>query len=503
VGVIDRVRSALAPQRAADTSITVSDWAGMFGYLGSQYGYPLTQTLVGGSVQQVDGNFPSYVAQAYKGNGIVFACMNARMRLFSEARFQFRQLRQGRPGDLFGTQALGPLETPWPGGTTGDLLARAIQDADIAGNFYAARRPGPAIRRLRPDWVTLVLGSENDASIDGYDIDAELVGLVYHPGGMGQGREPEVLLRGEFAHFAPIPDPLAAYRGMSWITPIVREVMGDTAATDHKLRFFENGATPNMVVSLDKEIQLQAFNDWVSKFREREPKGFDAYKTLYLGAGAKAEVVGANLQQLDFKVTQGAGETRIAAAAGVPPIIVGLSEGLQAATYSNYGQARRAFADGTMRPAVAQLRGLDAADHRHAARCRALVRRPGHPVPRRGPARPATSSRSTPRRSRRWSMPGSADRGWGVRQDVCREPRRDPGDLQPRQGPAAWRQGARSDRRPRGGHGGRAVRGAAARHDLQPRPPARAGGWPVRLVLPLPGPQGGVRERAPEDEPEP
>ena len=31
-------------------------------------------------------------------------------------------------------------------------------------------------------------------------------------------------------------------------------------------------------------------------------------------------------------------------------MIVGLSEGLQAATYSNYGQARRRFADLTMRP---------------------------------------------------------------------------------------------------------------------------------------------------------
>ena len=31
-------------------------------------------------------------------------------------------------------------------------------------------------------------------------------------------------------------------------------------------------------------------------------------------------------------------------------MIVGLSEGLQAATYSNYSQARRRFADGTMRP---------------------------------------------------------------------------------------------------------------------------------------------------------
>jgi hypothetical protein len=62
------------------------------------------------------------------------------------------------------------------------------------------------------------------------------------------------------------------------------------------------------------------------------------------------KVVGADMRQLDFKATQGAGETRICAAARVPAIIVGVSEGLESATYSNYGQARRAFADLTMRP---------------------------------------------------------------------------------------------------------------------------------------------------------
>jgi hypothetical protein len=45
--------------------------------------------------------------------------MTARALLFSEARFQFRQMRFGRPGDLFGTQGLGRSRTPWPGATTG------------------------------------------------------------------------------------------------------------------------------------------------------------------------------------------------------------------------------------------------------------------------------------------------------------------------------------------------------------------------------------------------
>jgi hypothetical protein len=47
---------------------------------------------------------------------------------------------------------------------------------------------------------------------------------------------------------------------------------------------------------------------------------------------------------------QAAGENRIIIASGVPGIVIGTKEGLQAATYSNYEQALRRFADITMRP---------------------------------------------------------------------------------------------------------------------------------------------------------
>ena len=41
----------------------------------------------------------------------------------------------------------------------------------------------------------------------------------------------------------------------------------------------------------------------------------NAYETLYLGGGADVKVVGNDFRQMDLKATQGAGETRIAAAA--------------------------------------------------------------------------------------------------------------------------------------------------------------------------------------------
>jgi hypothetical protein len=71
-----------------------------------------------------------------------------------------------------------------------------------------------------------------------------------------------------------------------------------------------------------------------------------------LGHGADVTVVGKDLAQLDFKATQGAGETRIAAAAGVHPVIAGLSEGLSGSSLNagNFTSAARLVADRTLRP---------------------------------------------------------------------------------------------------------------------------------------------------------
>lgn len=358
MGLLARIRDAFAPQRSIEP-LTFEQWLSYFTYNGLQYPF-VPSTSYGEPQEEPSPTFEGYVQGAYKSNGVVFACMLARLALFSEARFQFRRIRSGRPGDLFGTPALSVLERPWPNGTTGDLLTRAIQDADLAGNFYAVRR-GQTLKRLRPDWVTIVLGSELDAEEAAYASDAEVIGYIYKPGGPRGTSDASVFLPEEVCHFAPIPDPTARFRGMSWLTPVIREIMGDNAATQHKLTYFEKGATPNMAVSLDPQFTPQQVKTFAESFREQHKEIADAYRTVFLGGGAKIEVVGSNLQEVDFKTTQGGGETRIAAAAGVPPVIVGLSEGLQAATYSNYAQARRRFADGTMRPLWRNIAGSLAA----------------------------------------------------------------------------------------------------------------------------------------------
>ena len=218
----------------------------------------------GSKTETLETNFMGMVQGAYKRNGIVFACIRARTSVFSEGRFQFQRIRNGRPGDMFGDQSLSLLETPWPNGTTGDLLTRTLQDADLAGNAYWTVRNG-VMRRLRPDWVTIVMGSNSDREVGPDDLDAELLGYAYWPGGLANKQaEPVYLARDEVAHFAPTPDPIAHYRGMSWLTPIIREIEADTAATMHKLAFFQNGATLQTVVTF-KDMKQEVFEAFVKK----------------------------------------------------------------------------------------------------------------------------------------------------------------------------------------------------------------------------------------------
>ena len=83
----------------------------------------------------------------------------------------------------------------------------------------------------------------------------------------------------------------------------------------------------------------------------------NAWKTLYLAAGADVTVVGADFKTIDFKSIQGTYETRICNAARVPAVVAGVSEGLSGSSLNagNFSQARRLFVDGWYRPHVRSL----------------------------------------------------------------------------------------------------------------------------------------------------
>lgn len=338
-----RLIDTLQGQRSITTIDDYVAALNSFQYQGHTYGlsgYGVQQTLKGSPVESVQHSFTGY-ASVQRSNGVIFACMLARQQVFAGVRFAYQRLRNGRPSGLFSTPDLAILSEPYLGGTTQDLLTRQIQDADLAGNGYLVKSEGELIR-LRPDWVTLMLARNPQTGT------LKKWAYLFDEDGPGTDKEPRIFWPENVSHFAPRPDPVASFRGMSWLTPAVRDTQTDNQMTDHKQKFLDNAATPNLAVTLDASIAPEKFERFRVMFEQEHRGSENAGKTLFLGGGADVTVVGKDLRQMEMTLTQSHGETRIAAAAGVPPIIVGLSEGLDSGTYSNYGQAVRRFGDGTM-----------------------------------------------------------------------------------------------------------------------------------------------------------
>lgn len=294
-------------------------------------------TAFGTTTEAVASDYQSNVSQVFKRNGPIFALIAFRADLFAQVRWSYRQRRNGKPGDIFSTPELDVVNND------PQLNKWMVIDNDLAGNFYGYRDLG-GITRLRPDWVQVAY----DKPLERWD--ARIDAFLYYEGGP-YGKSPDdaiIFEPSDVIHWYDRPDPEQRGIGMSWITPIAREIAADNAANTHKLKFFENGATPNLVFKFPEMVSAAQVQEFRETFDIENVGTLNAYKNLWLGGGADATVIGADLKQLEFAITQGKGESRLASAARVPAVLVGFSEGLQAATYSNYASARRMAADGLL-----------------------------------------------------------------------------------------------------------------------------------------------------------
>ena len=247
------------------------------------------------------------------------------------------------------------LERPWANGTTGELVSRMEWHAGLAGNAFVYKQPG-RLRVLRPDWTAIIYGSQLEPDWPSGELDAELIGYVYANRGIGVG-EPHLLSPKDVAHWSPLPDPEMTGLGMSWLTPAIRDMQGDRLATEHKVKYFEHGATPNLVIKGIPAVDRETFLQLVEDMEERHAGVANAYRTLYLTSGADATVIGSNLAELDLSSVQGRNETRLSVLSRVPAALLGISEGLSGSSLNagNFSAARRNFADTWVYPELQDL----------------------------------------------------------------------------------------------------------------------------------------------------
>jgi phage portal protein BeeE len=295
-------------------------------------------SAAGGNREQSVNSLISEAQRMYQTNGVVWSTILARIMVFSQARFTFQSKVDKR---TFGKPTLSLLEYPWPNGATSDLLARMEQDVSLAGNAYIWKPEPDRLVRIPPNEVTIISKEEDGGfrTVLGYDWDPQPLMTG------GRSEKARFIPVEEIGHYAPIPDPAASFRGMSWLTPVIREVLGDKELTDYKTNFLSNSATPSMLVKYPIKLRGDTIDSIVQRFTAKYA-GANGLKTLVLDQGADATPMGSTFDQLNLTAVMTAGAERICAAGGVPMDIAGLQG---ATSNAEWGASMRRFADITLR----------------------------------------------------------------------------------------------------------------------------------------------------------
>jgi hypothetical protein len=331
-GTLQR-RTVTEPVQARDgspVSMSWDAWQNLFTFNGNQY-------LVG----RFGGLASQYLVGAC---GPVHTVLDRRASIMGEARPSWQRLERGKPTELFSTPALDALKTPWAGGTFRQLVTICESDVASHGQSYWIR-PDRFLARLDPDWVTIVV---EKITRDGQEVGSRLLGyVVQKPSSNGVVYEP-----GEVAHYRPGPSIHEPFRGESWLASVASDASSDIEMTAYKGHYLKNGAMPSLAVMYEPTLDMAQLEQFVPQFASKFTGSMNAGKVMHFLGGRDVKTVGATLDQLAFKAVQGAGESRIAAAAGVPATVAGFSEGMQGSSLNagNYVATRRLFADAKIRP---------------------------------------------------------------------------------------------------------------------------------------------------------
>lgn len=287
---------------------------------------------------------------AYGLNALVYSCVRLLAQSVPEAPLiAYRQLRDGGREPLGWDHELQRLiHQPNELLTEYEMLEMIETHLDLAGRAFLwkqrANNGRPlALWPLRPDRVGPVYSTS--------DVDGERVlgGWSYALPGSGD----RMLIRREDIIAFNFPDPAGETGGMvEGLGPtmvLAREIAADNEATSFVGALLANYAQPSMVIKTKIPIADDKTARALKSAFMRQLGGAHRGEPALLDADTTIEKLSFNLQELEFPGLRANAETRVAAAYGVPPILVGLKAGLDRATYSNMQQARAYFAQTTLR----------------------------------------------------------------------------------------------------------------------------------------------------------
>lgn len=273
--------------------------------------------------------------QGYRQNTLIYSAINYRSRCVAEAPLNISSLdAEGEQEVIDHHPVKELLLNPNSAMTEEQFWQVAEINLCISGfsaweiEFSNGGRP-LALWPMRSDWCQFYRG-------EGQPIRA----IRYQPYGLPPVDVPisNVVL---FQYYDPIYPLL---KGLSPLAVALNIVQVDNFATAFLNDFMQHGAMPQGLLTSDQMLQPKEAEDIADRWVQRHGGAGNWSKPAVLGRGTTYQPTGAAFSPgFDFSKIDGRDESRMCMAIGVEPILIGAQVGLQASTYSNYEEARRAF----------------------------------------------------------------------------------------------------------------------------------------------------------------
>ena len=299
-----------------------------------------------GSPQWQAANSEAF-AKAFRSQAAVYACVLKRANGVSQAPLRVYKESDGDPDEITDHGLRKLMSRPNPTVSEAEFWIHTITQMDAVG--FAAIEIERAVAgnilglwHLRADWLRMIPQDQAPPTWE-YRV---------------PGRNPRIIPAEEIIVIPGGPSTDLKPVGMPPIEVALREIGINDSATDFLKLFLDTGGVPRYALVTEKEIKDQAKADAI---REKWSQTYGGYKNwtqvALLHGGLQLEEVGANLDGLAYPALRALLETHICAVYGVPPILVGIQAGLDASTYSNYAQARRAFFEDTVSALWSRIAG--------------------------------------------------------------------------------------------------------------------------------------------------
>lgn len=186
---------------------------------------------------------------------------------------------------------------------------------------------------MRSDKVNVI--TSTDKLIDRYEFEQS-------PGKTLKFTPEEVFM---IKHF----DPLNAVRGMPDNQAARQSLLADWHANNFNVVFFGNHAMPGVILKTDKPLNLTQRRRLRASWRSAFSGSSKAHGMAILTSGLTVESIVPTHRDMQFGELMRESMTRILAARGVPPGVLGMTSGL---TFSNLAEQRHLFLVNTLRPTV-------------------------------------------------------------------------------------------------------------------------------------------------------